>query len=63
MILSAKDQFQPVSIFSWDINRAERSRHVRWLAPLLERPDGRAWNLARLGRPCGAEDVQPAEPV
>ena len=27
--------FQPVQTFSWEINRAERSRQARWLVPLL----------------------------
>jgi len=40
-----------VSTFSWDINRAERSRQVRWLAPLLDQPDGRVWFLEHLAWP------------
>ncbi len=35
--MSSGDQFQPTSSFAWDIKRAERSRQVRWLAPLQKR--------------------------
>lgn len=54
-------EFQPVSDFSFEINRAERSRQVRWLAPLLDQPEGRIWFLERLGCPCTPDEAQDAE--
>jgi hypothetical protein len=59
--VSAKEQFQPVSEFSFEVNRAERSHQVRWLAPLLDRPEGRAWFLERLQCPCTSDEAQVAE--
>jgi hypothetical protein len=59
--MSADTQFQPVSTFSWEINRAERSRQVRWLAPLLDQPEGRAWFLERLACPCSPNEARTAE--
>lgn len=55
-------QFRPASSFNWNINRAERSRQVRWLAPLLERPNGRAWLLSRLECSCSLDEAKAAEP-
>jgi hypothetical protein len=52
--------FQPVSEFNFDVNRSERSHQVRWLAPLLAQPDGRAWFLDRLACPCSPEEAQKA---
>jgi len=46
--MSSQEQFQPISDFSFDINRAERSQQVRWLVPLLAQPEGRIWFLERL---------------
>jgi len=54
-------EFQPVSDFSFQINRAERSHQVRWLAPLLDRPDGRAWFLARLQCACTPDEARAAD--
>jgi hypothetical protein len=59
--MSTEQQFHPVSTFSWNINRAERSRQVRWLVPLLDRPEGRAWFLERLECPCTADEARAAE--
>ena len=53
--------FQPVDTFSWDINRAERNQQVRLVAPLLERPWGRAWFLERLACPCTGEEAYAAQ--
>jgi len=53
--------FQPVSAFSWEINRAERSRQVRWLAPLLRRPQGRIWFLDRMRCPCPPDEARDAD--
>ncbi|MGD9101623.1 MAG: hypothetical protein PVF45_14175 [Anaerolineae bacterium] len=58
--MSAEKQFRPVPTFSWDINRAERSQQVRWLAPLLNRPQGRAWFLERLASPCTPHEARTA---
>lgn len=55
-------QFQPVSDFSFDINRAERAQQVRFLVPLLADPEGRVWFLERLGCPCTTDEAQNAEP-
>lgn len=41
--------FQPTPEFTMDVNRAERSWQVRWLAPLLARADGLQWFLQRIG--------------
>ena len=59
--MSPETRFQPASIFSWDINRAERSRQVRWLAPLLDRPEGRLWFLERLKYPGTPGEARSAE--
>jgi hypothetical protein len=59
--MSTEQQFHPVSTFSWNINRAERSRQVRWLVPLLDRPEGRVWFLERLQCPCTADEARAAE--
>ncbi len=53
--------FQPVSAFSWEINRAERSHQVRYLVPLLDQPEGRVWFLERLGCPCIPDEAREAE--
>jgi len=55
------EQFEPVSTFSWDINRAERSLQVRWLAPLLDQPEGRAWFLDKLSCSSPSEQAQAAQ--
>lgn len=52
-----RPSFQPVSAFTWEINRAERSRQIRWLVPLLDAPEGREWFLERLGCPCSAAEA------
>jgi hypothetical protein len=59
--MSRETQFQPITTFSWNINRAERSRQVRWLVPLLDRPEGRAWFLERLECPCTRDEARAAE--
>ena len=53
--------FQPVDTFSWEINRSERTRQARWLVPLLDLPEGRAWFLERLECPCSPEEAAAAE--
>ena len=53
--------FQPVDTFSWEINRSERTRQARWLVPLLDLPEGRAWFLKRLECPCSPEEAAAAE--
>lgn len=60
--MSNEEQFRPTSAFTWETNRSERSRQVRWLAPLLERPIGRRWFLKKLGCSCPNSEVQMAEP-
>jgi hypothetical protein len=52
-----REAFQPVSTFDFGINRSERSHQVRWLAPLLARPEGRAWFLEQLDCPCSPEEA------
>lgn len=49
--MPARECFEPTASFSWDINRAERSRQARWLVPLLNFPAGRQWFLERLQCP------------
>lgn len=53
--------FRPVDTFSWEINRAERTQQIRLLAPLLERPWGRAWFLERLACPCTGQEAHAAQ--
>lgn len=53
--------FQPVSDFSFEINRAERSHQVHWLAPLLEQPEGRVWFLEKLAYPGTPDEARAAE--
>jgi hypothetical protein len=57
----AESQFRPISTFCWEVNRAERSHQVRWLVPLLDRPDGRAWFLERLQCPCTPDEARAAD--
>jgi hypothetical protein len=59
--MSTEQQFQPASTFCWQINRAERSHQVRWLAPLLAQPEGRVWFLERLGCPFTPDEAPDAE--
>jgi hypothetical protein len=59
--MPAEQGFQPVATFCWEINRAERSRQVRWLAPLLDRPEGCAWFLERLHCPCTPDEARTAD--
>jgi len=59
--MPAEKQFNPVTTFSWDINRAERCLQTRWLAPLLEQPLGRAWFLEQLSSPCTPQQARAAE--
>ncbi|MBN1580157.1 MAG: hypothetical protein JXA89_05600 [Anaerolineae bacterium] len=59
--LSPAKGFEPIPTFSWDVNRAERSLQVRWLAPLLERPQGCAWLLKRFACPCPEEEAKAAQ--
>jgi hypothetical protein len=59
--MPGEQEFQPVTTFSWDINRAERSRQVRWLAPLLDRPEDRVWFLERLECPCTSDEARAAQ--
>ena len=54
-------QFQPVEAYSLEINRAKRSWQTRWLVPLLERPEGRAWFLDRLRCPCSPAEARAAD--
>jgi len=58
----AARQFQPVSDFGFEVNRAERAQQVRWLVPLLTDPEGRVWFLVRLDCPCTADEARAAEP-
>jgi hypothetical protein len=60
--MPAEGQFQPVSDFSFDVNRAERAQQVRFLVPLLADPEGRVWFLERLGCPCTADEARTAKP-
>lgn len=53
--------FRPISTFSWEINRAERSHQAHWLAPLLDRPEGRAWFLEQLECPCTPDEARAAD--
>lgn len=53
--------FQPVKSFSWKTNRSERTRQVRWLVPLLQRPEGRAWFLDEIKCPSPPEQARLAE--
>ena len=55
------ETFQLIETFSWKINRAERSHQVRWLAPLLDQPEGRAWFLEQLQCPCTPDEARAAE--
>jgi len=57
----AESQFRPISTFCWEANRAERSHQVRWLAPLLDRPAGRAWFLEQLQCPCTLDEARAAD--
>lgn len=59
--MSDAGHFQPVTTFSAEICRAERAHQVRWLAPLLEQPDGRAWFLSQLDCPCTPDQARAAE--
>ncbi len=59
--MSTRPRFQPVTTFCWDVNRAERSQQVRWLAPLLDQPEGRAWFLERLACPCSPAEARTAD--
>lgn len=61
MSVSSSDNFNPVTSFTWDINRAERSRQVRWLAPLLDATEGRVWFLRKLECPCSDTEAAAAE--
>lgn len=59
--MQQRQVFQPVDTFSWEINRSERTRQARWLVPLLDTPEGRAWLLERLQCPCSPEEAAGAE--
>ena len=59
--MEQSDVFEPVDTFSWEINRSERTRQARWLVPLLELPQGRAWFLERLECPCSPEEAAAGE--
>jgi len=59
--MSPEPPFQPVTTFCWAINRAERSQQVRWLAPLLDQPEGCAWFLERLECPCTRDEARAAD--
>ena len=59
--MEQSDVFEPVDTFSWEINRSERTRQARWLVPLLELPQGRAWFLERLECPCSPQEAAAAE--
>lgn len=58
----AARQFQPVSDFGFEVNRAERAQQVRLLVPLLTDHGGCVWFLERLGCPCSADEAGAAEP-
>ena len=58
--MSSQEQFQTISDFNFEINRAERSHQVRWLAPLLDLPGGRAWFLEQLECPCAPDEARAA---
>lgn len=53
--------FKPVKILTWDINRAERSHQVEFLAPLIQIPAGRAWLLRELQCPFDEREASAAE--
>lgn len=53
--------FEPVGAFSWEVNRSERTLQARWLVPLLDLPEGRAWFLKRLECPCSPQEAAVAE--
>ena len=53
-------EFAPITEFSFEVNRSERSHQVRWLAPLLARPKARAWFLAKLECPVSPEEARAA---
>jgi hypothetical protein len=59
--MSAEVRFKPVDAFCWEINRAERSRQVRWLAPLLDRSEGCVWVLEKLAYPGTADEARAAQ--
>ena len=59
--VSPPEAFQPVSTFSWEINRAERCLQVRLLVPLLNWSQGRVWFLKRLGCPCTPDEARGAQ--
>jgi len=59
--MPVEEQFSPISDFSFDVNRAERSHQVRRLAPLLDRPEGRAWFLEQLQCPCTLDEARAAD--
>jgi len=59
--MPTQEQFEPISTFSWAVNRAERSRQVRWLAPLLDWPEGRVWFLEKLAYPGTPDEAQTAK--
>jgi hypothetical protein len=60
--MPAERMLHPVSIFSWEVNRAERAQQVRFLVPLLVEVEGRVWFLERLGCSCTADEAQAGEP-
>lgn len=53
--------FQPVASFSWETNRSERTHQVRWLVPLLQHPEGRAWFLENIKCPSPPEHARLAD--
>lgn len=59
---AARGGFQPIASYSWGITHSQRSWQVHWLAPLLERADGRAWLLRdKLRCPCTPDEAAQAE--
>jgi len=58
----ARSAFEPLARYSWELNRSRRGWQVRWLVPLLERPEGRSWLLReKLRCPCAPEEAAQAE--
>lgn len=46
--------------FDLDVNRSERAVQVRWLVPLLDRSEGCAWLMKRLGVDSGSNEAAAA---
>lgn len=59
---TAGSEFGPIASYSWELVRAERAWQVRWIVPLLEGAEGRAWFLREALRcPCPPDEAAGAE--